>query len=388
MNPEGRLEMITVYLRLIRRTLYLCFFLPVIVMACSQRLNNKGLTIEFLIHLGVWFSVAVVRSIGFRYITKRLEPLIDGLSYETGKFLDQISERWLPWAIVLSAISSLALELAIIRWQGTVWEIFAFYKNFSLLACFAGLGLGYALSKHQHVPAVTILPLLAIQMLTLIGIRHGINAEYYLSLLATPIREQLNMGFHNAGSLSHFFAIYFFLTTVMLLTALAFLPVGQICGRLLERAPQLQAYSLNLIGSIAGTVLMIALSFLWTPPLIWFMPCFAILLLLQSFNRKVLLIGMLTAFIITVILNWPVSFLSERIYSPYQLLERGLGQHGLMQIQAAGHYYQQVHDLSAAAVSGSKERRHVADYYELPYRLHPDARRIPGDLCEAPQRRR
>jgi hypothetical protein len=40
------------------------------------------------------------------------------------------------------AALSLFQELAVIRWQGTVWEFFAFYKNLGLLSCFAGLGLG------------------------------------------------------------------------------------------------------------------------------------------------------------------------------------------------------------------------------------------------------
>ena len=53
-------------------------------------------------------------------------------------------DSYLAVAIVASAALSLLLELAIIRWHGTVFEFFAFYKNYGLLACFAGLGLGYA----------------------------------------------------------------------------------------------------------------------------------------------------------------------------------------------------------------------------------------------------
>ena len=62
----------------------------------------------------------------------------------------------IPWssgkvdlAIAISAALSLFLELALIRWQSSVLEFLAFYKNFSLLACFAGLGLGYALADAE-----------------------------------------------------------------------------------------------------------------------------------------------------------------------------------------------------------------------------------------------
>ena len=74
----------------------------------------------------------------------------------------------------------------------------------------------------------------------------------------------------------------------MLLTALVFVPVGQICGRLLERITALRAYGLNLAGSILGSLLMMALSLLWVPPVIWLVPCFAIFLVLQAFDRRAL----------------------------------------------------------------------------------------------------
>jgi hypothetical protein len=41
--------------------------------------------------------------------------------------------------------------LSIIRWQATVFPFFAFYKDLSMLSCFAGLGLGYAMARHKRV---------------------------------------------------------------------------------------------------------------------------------------------------------------------------------------------------------------------------------------------
>jgi hypothetical protein len=63
----------------------------------------------------------------------------------------------------ISAALSLFLELCIIRWQSSVLPFFAFYKNFSLLTCFVGLGLGYALAARDRIPLVIVLPLLAWQ---------------------------------------------------------------------------------------------------------------------------------------------------------------------------------------------------------------------------------
>jgi len=368
--------MLNSYLRLSRQALYLCLFLPVVVLICSGILHGVALAPKFLANAGLGFLVSVACSVVVRRLMDRAEPPIRALSSEQARFVDELPDRWVPWAIVASACGSLALELAMIRWQGTVWEIFAFYKNFGLLSCFAGLGLGYALAKREHVPMALALPLLAVQALMLVAMRHEMSPWSLASLMATPIREQLNMGFAASSDAPHLVSVYVFLGTVMLLTALAFVPVGQVCGRLLERTTALRAYGLNLVGSILGTLLMMDLALLWTPPVIWLLPCFAIFIGLQAFSRRALTIGVLSALVAVAVLDWPVSFLFERIYSPYQLLERGLDERGLTMIRAAGHYYQRVHDLSTNVVAAFPDRQPVRDYYELPYRIHPNARNV------------
>src|SRR6202034_83266 len=104
----------------------------------------------------------------------------------------------------------------------------AFYKNFILLSCFAGLGLGYALSRRDRVPALMILPLLALQVAFLIVLRH-LPESWMLAIKFTPIREQFNMGTPALTDTKALIYIYPFLSAVLLLTALAFIPIGQLC---------------------------------------------------------------------------------------------------------------------------------------------------------------
>lgn len=127
-------------------------------------------------------AAAIVGGKLLSFLLSRCHPALENLSRDQAVFADTLPASWVPWAIVASAGSSLALELAIIRWQGTVWEIFAFYKNFGLLACFAGLGLGYALAKRESIPLVFTLPLLALQMILLIGMRHEMGHWRWTSL--------------------------------------------------------------------------------------------------------------------------------------------------------------------------------------------------------------
>ena len=73
---------------------------------------------------------------------------------------------------VLSGLT-LFLELVLIRWQGSLFPVFALYKNFTLLACFCGLGIGYALAHRSPLLLPMTLPLLALTIFLLISLRYA-----------------------------------------------------------------------------------------------------------------------------------------------------------------------------------------------------------------------
>jgi hypothetical protein len=177
------------------------------------------------------------------------------------------------------------------------------------------------------------------------------------------------MGLSSAASRSGIFALYSLLAVVFLISALGFVPIGQLCGRLMERRTKLRAYGLNLLGSLLGVVLMLAASFLWTPPVVWFAVCFLAILLFQLRQPSSLIAATGFAVVATIVLAWPVDPRWHRLYSPYQLLEIGHSeQEGLMPIRAAGHYYQRVHDLSAVRTEPSLQP--IRAFYDFPYKAH------------------
>jgi spermidine synthase len=362
--------LIFAYARLLRLSFLLSCFLPLVVATCTGALPGVMVPAGYWLAICAGIPVAVALAWLFGRLQERLRGPLDEMAREQAAFLDQLPAKYVELAIAASAALSLFFELAVIRWQATVWEFFAFYKNLGLLSCFAGLGLGYALARRDSIPLALSAPLVAFQLLLLEALRHGTGGAIR-SLLVTPFQEQLNMGVLPASSLAHYAAVYFFLTVVFLLTALAFLPVGQLCGRLMERLPSLHAYRLNLLGSLGGVALMLGTSSLWTPPVIWFSVCFLGFAAFQVFRRGALATAGLAAFAALAVLSWPSTTGWERIYSPYQLLERGAGDRGLMLIRAAGHYFQRVHDLSYALQATSPEARMLGNYYELPYRLRP-----------------
>lgn len=320
-------------------------------------------------------SVALILPLVLRPALRRLEPLIDAAARRQAEFLDSIPGKYLGIAIFTSAALSLFLELSIIRWQASVFELFAFYKNFSLLACFAGLGLGYALGSRKFIPLFLSVPLLCWQFVLMLGLRYGLSADDRLSLKMLPISEQLNMGLPVVDTLFNAVPTYLLLALVFLLTALAFIPIGQLCGCLLEKREKLSAYGLNLAGSVAGVLLLFLLSAFWTPPVVWFVLGFAVLLMFHVWSPRPLLFGAVSVVLALIVIAWPADPAWQRIYSPYQLLEVGQGAEGLMMISAAGHYYQTVHNLSRSNrnVDTNPRLNSVRSHYELPYWLYGHA---------------
>jgi SAM-dependent methyltransferase len=324
--------------------------------------------------------VALTLPLALRPVLRRLEPLIDAGARRQAEFLHSIPDRYVGVAIFASAALSLFLELSIIRWQGTVFELFAFYKNFSLLACFAGLGLGYALGSRKLIPLFLAVPLLCWQFLLLLGLRYGLAANDRVSLKILPVSEQLNMGLPAVDTLFNGIQTYLLLALVFLLTALAFIPIGQLCGCLMEqrgeeKREKLSAYGLNLAGSVAGVLLIFVLSAFWTPPVVWFVVAFALLLVFHVWSPGPLLFGAVSVVVALIVIAWPADPGWQRIYSPYQLLEVGQDPQGLMIISAAGHYYQRVHDLARSNRNVDSDPRlaSIRNYYELPYWLYGHA---------------
>jgi hypothetical protein len=146
--------------------------------------------------------------------------------------------------------------------------------------------------------------------------------------------------------------------------------VGQLCGRLMERRPKLNAYGLNLVGSVIGVLLMLGISFLWAPPLVWFALCFLAILLFTDRYLPVQITGIVATIVcVTVLAWWPVDRIWARVYSPYQLLEIGANPDtGMTNIRAAGLYYQRIFDFSGQPLPD--KLIHTRDYYDFPYKAN------------------
>src|SRR5262249_59401329 len=86
---------------------------------------------EVLVHLTAIVAVNALVAVVLGGGRSRLEIW----ARAQAEFLDRLPERQVGTAIAAAAAASLFLELAVIRWQGSVFELFALYQNLGLLAC-------------------------------------------------------------------------------------------------------------------------------------------------------------------------------------------------------------------------------------------------------------
>jgi SAM-dependent methyltransferase len=252
----------------------------------------------------------------------------------------------------------------LIRWLASVFPVYSFYKNFTMLACFLGLGAGYAVAERQPCAPALVLPMLALFVGVITLLRYDTGSAYLI---------------FSVGWLSTFdLPVYFLLGASFIVCACICYPVGQLCGKLLHSSNSLNAYGLNLVGSVLGVMALFVMSLYWLPPVIWFAVTGGIMLLFVLSRDDFLPVGIASFCVLLAILAWPVQPETQRIYSPYQLLERAAKPDGLMQILSGGSYYQKVYNFADDKRGAeSAEDRYVRAYYEFPYNF----KKAPGRVA-------
>ena len=69
------------------------------------------------------------------------------------------------WQLGLASAIALFMELLMVRWISSEIPVFAYFKNFVLIACFLGFGLGCCLCSRRVRPMSWFLPLTVITLL-------------------------------------------------------------------------------------------------------------------------------------------------------------------------------------------------------------------------------
>ncbi len=151
----------------------------------------------------------------------------------------------------------LFVELALIRWTGSNVLYLSYFSNFILLASFLGIGLGFLLANRAR-DLLTLAPFALLALVAFVRIfpvqidRSGSELIFF-------------------GALGTRTGLPPWLTLPLLFLGVAGIMalIGQGVGRTFRRFAPLDAYRLDIAGSLAGIVAFSVLSFLGAPPVAW-----------------------------------------------------------------------------------------------------------------------
>ena len=170
--------------------------------------------------------------------------------------------------LVLASALMLFVELALIRWTSSNNLYLVHLTNFVLLASFLGIGLGFlrAGARTDLFPLAPVLLAGLVAFVLVFPIRTGQGRDGRWELVglfdSPPLPRPLS------------------LSLVFLLTVAVMVALAQEVARTFAQFPALEAYRLDVMGSLTGIATFAGLSFLRTPPVVWGVVAAAVMVLL------------------------------------------------------------------------------------------------------------
>ncbi len=147
------------------------------------------------------------------------------------------------------SIVSLFLELLIIRWMSSDFRAFTVFRTFPLIACFVGLGVGFALEKDEHFKLTPYWLLLFVLTMKLCDLA---NVGFWSFPAASVFQWQtLTMPLQ---SWPYVLAFCFMIVVVLAIPFFICVCLGSRLGVLFNQLRPLPAYCYNLGGAILGSI--------------------------------------------------------------------------------------------------------------------------------------
>ena len=298
----------------------------------------------------------------------------------------------------LFIISFIALyfELLLIRWVAAEIRIFAYFKNFILIASFFGLGLGCANAKKDNNFNLKAAPWIFLIISSIVIFSEKLHLtelffpdpaiyQWHGSIISPNLINTLEGYplFHFLiGKIPDIFVIVLVAAIclgatylIFYLVAAFFYFIGKELGRLIDIGDPLTAYSINVFGSLMGIIIFTAASLFSSPPAVWLLIGFLPFL----FFRKRIIYAVIFLIIIAFLILFKTNH--NVIWSPYyrisyeDLIARGKTggpvKVGYL-VKVDYDTTQTALDLSGGAADAKADFTHAtARYYNLPYLIAP-----------------
>lgn len=283
--------------------------------------------------------------------------------------------------LALISLLSLFVEMLMIRWVSSEIRIFAYFKNFVLVACFLGFGLGCYLCRRRVQLSALATPLLILALILKAPIPALQRCIDDLPQLLGATVEVHTWGVPAMPtSWGGMFLALVFVVPLFALIATAFIPFGQLVGWYLENAPKgISAYSVNVLASLAGITVFTFLCFLHQSPWVWLLVAGILCLAFLWRDVRARTVLALTFLVCVGLMALPDDRHAKTYWSPYQkltVLPMYDGQELVSYVLITNNsLYQRTIDLSPTFVQAHADefRRHPIEWnsYNMPYRFYP-----------------
>jgi hypothetical protein len=168
----------------------------------------------------------------------------------------------------------LFLELALIRELGANVVHLSYFTNFVLLGAFLGVGLGF-LASGRRVSIARFSPALLVGLLALV------------TLVPVQIDRQSDRVIYFTSVEPSGPPAWVMLPVIFVVVAACVMGPAQLVGRSFRELRPLDAYRVDLLGSLAGIGAFTAFAFLGAPPLVWGLVLVALFIALLGAQRLV-----------------------------------------------------------------------------------------------------
>src|SRR4051812_43194535 len=167
--------------------------------------------------------------------------------------------------VFLASFLVLFVEVALIRWMPAYIRLLAYFSNFILLAAFLGIGVGCLLAGIR-ARLFAWFPLVLFALVAVV----------YFFRLEVAIQTSGDI-FFSSGTAQKVVTVEstYLLPVLFVIVAGLFAALAQRMAAEMSALAPLAAYTINILGSLAGVVAFALMSWRELPPAVWFSVAFA-----------------------------------------------------------------------------------------------------------------
>ena len=246
--------------------------------------------------------------------------------------------------LVLLSGLMLFVELALIRWTGSRVIYLSYFSNFVLLGSFLGIGIGFLRGKAR----VDVSPYAPLALAVFIGV---------VILLRIEIDRGGGRAIYFGGFEAHGLPLPVVLPIIFVAVAAVMALIGEAVARTFAGFAPLEAYSLDIGGSLLGIIGFTLLSFANAPPLAWGLVVAVLMVLVLPGGRRVVQVA---GVLLLVALLARDSLTQNTSWSPYYRVV-------VVPLTEPGTFAVSVNGIPHQTISSVAQRRAEEPIYFVPF---------------------